>query len=96
MWRPCWRSTKCRLLRRNYVSLNSVQVTAHISYPDKENFGRKVISMGDDKLLKSFDEQYALFKGIKSIKPHGALNNELNKNYKLSELFVDWCVKNRV
>lgn len=76
--------------------LNSVKVTAHISYPDKENFGRKVISIDDDKLLKSFDEQFALFTGIKAIKPHGALNNELNKNSKLSELFFTWCVKNNV
>lgn len=82
-----------------YIKLcerNSVKVTAHISYPDKTNFGRKVISIDDDKLLKSFDEQFALFNGVQAIKPHGALYNELNKNPKLAQLFVGWCVDNGI
>lgn len=83
-----------------YVNLckqNSVKVTAHISYPDKENFGRKVISIDDQSLCQSFDEQFALFdRNVKAIKPHGALYNELNVNEKLVKTFVAWCVKNDV
>ncbi|ASG67117.1 lactam utilization protein [Francisella halioticida] len=83
-----------------YVDLckkNNVKVTAHVSYPDKENFGRKVINMVDGDLCDSFDEQFALFDGnIKSIKPHGALYNELNVDEKLVKTFVSWCVKNDV
>lgn len=74
----------------------SVKITAHISYPDKANFGRKVIEVDDEFLLKSFDEQFALFDGIQAIKPHGALYNELNKNQNLAKLFVNWCLKNNV
>lgn len=82
-----------------YVKLcvkNNVKITAHISYPDKENFGRKVIQLKDTTLLKSFDEQFALFDNIQTIKPHGALYNELNKNLALAQLFVDWCLKNNI
>ena len=82
-----------------YVELcvkNNVKITAHISYPDKENFGRKVIEIEDELLLESFDEQLALFKNIRVIKPHGALYNELNKNAILAKLFVDWCVENNI
>ena len=76
---------------------NNVKVTAHISYPDKEDFGRKVIKIDDRSLCKSFDEQFALFDGdIKAIKPHGALYNELSVNEDLVRTFVSWCVKNDV
>jgi len=83
-----------------YLSLcvqNNVKVTAHISYPDKENFGRKVIAIDNQELCKSFDEQFAHFDGrVKAIKPHGALYNELNINEELAEEFVSWCVKNNI
>ena len=82
-----------------YTSLcakNNVKITAHISYPDKENFGRKVIEIEDETLLKSFDEQFSLFDNIQAIKPHGALYNELNKNSTLAKLFVSWCIKNNI
>lgn len=76
---------------------NNVKVTAHISYPDKENFGRKVIQIDNAKLCESFDEQLALFDNrIKAIKPHGALYNELNVNQELAKVFVNWCAKNNI
>jgi lactam utilization protein B len=82
-----------------YVGLclkNDVKITAHISYPDKENFGRKVIEIDNNILLKSFDEQLGLFDNVQVVKPHGALYNELNKNTTLAKLFVGWCVKNNI
>ncbi|QWU99373.1 5-oxoprolinase subunit PxpA [Francisella salimarina] len=83
-----------------YVNLcrdHNVKITAHISYPDKENFGRKVISIANDILCSSFDEQFALFdKDIKAVKPHGALYNELNVNQELAKVFIGWCIKNDI
>ena len=80
----------------NLCNKNNVKITAPISYPYKENFGRKVIEIEDDALLKSFNEQLALFDSIQAVKPHGALYNELNKNTVLAKLFVKWCVKNKI
>ena len=83
-----------------YTSLchaNDVKITAHISYPDKENFGRKVIEIDDRALLKSFDDQFALFENeVKAVKPHGALYNELNINDNLAKLFISWCLDNQI
>ncbi|AIT09663.1 lactam utilization protein LamB [Candidatus Francisella endociliophora] len=83
-----------------YVNLckqNNVKITAHISYPDKENFGRKVIEIENAELCQSFDKQFTLFDDqVKAIKPHGALYNELNVNEELAKVFVSWCVKNNI
>ncbi|APC90793.1 MULTISPECIES: 5-oxoprolinase subunit PxpA [Francisella] len=83
-----------------YVNLcreKNVKITAHISYPDKENFGRKAIDIDHVTLCESFDEQFALFDNkIKAIKPHGALYNQLNVKQELAKTFIEWCIKNDV
>ncbi|MFP2994961.1 5-oxoprolinase subunit PxpA [Spongiivirga sp. MCCC 1A20706] len=61
-----------------------VKIGAHPSYPDKTNFGRKVLSLGLDELQASLEYQLELFKKVAEsldatihhIKPHGALYNE--------------------
>tara|TARA_B110000977_G_C11041237_1_gene478945 strand:+ start:1058 stop:1759 length:702 start_codon:yes stop_codon:yes gene_type:complete len=73
-----------------------IKITAHISYPDTENFGRKVMQISDIDLLKSFDKQFSLFDDVRAIKPHGALYNELRVNTKLSRLFINWCRSNDI
>jgi 5-oxoprolinase (ATP-hydrolysing) subunit A len=63
----------------------NVQVGLHPSYPDKENFGRKSISITKENLAYSLLKQIdfginiALKNGveIKHIKPHGALYNDV-------------------
>ncbi len=62
---------------------HSVRVGAHPSFPDKENFGRKVIKINDQELKGSLEEQIYLVKvhaekvglRLNHIKPHGALYN---------------------
>ncbi|MBK2356378.1 5-oxoprolinase subunit PxpA [Francisella hispaniensis] len=83
-----------------YVNLcrrKNVKITAHISYPDKQNFGRKVIDIDHSVLCESFDQQFALFDDeIKAIKPHGALYNQLNVDQELARTFIQWCIKNNI
>jgi UPF0271 protein len=75
---------------------NNVKIGAHPSYPDKENFGRKVMSISDDELRLSISNQIDLMQErvgrqqqqMHHIKPHGALYNELAKNEELAMLFV--------
>lgn len=60
-----------------------VRIGAHPSFPDKENFGRKVFDISNRKLYKSIKEQInKLLKILREeslqlyhIKPHGALYN---------------------
>ena len=75
---------------------NKVKIGAHPSYPDKENFGRKVMPISDEELRLSISNQIDLMQErvgkqqqqLHHIKPHGALYNELAKNEKLATLFV--------
>jgi 5-oxoprolinase (ATP-hydrolysing) subunit A len=74
-----------------------VQIGAHPSYPDRENFGRKVLPMPLDELKVSIEEQLSLFfacaqkcqVSVHHIKAHGAFYNETAKNETIAELFVD-------
>jgi UPF0271 protein len=75
---------------------HNVKVGAHPSYPDKEDFGRKVMAISDEKLAESIENQIDLIldrlskkkQKLHHIKPHGALYNELAKNEKLAIIFV--------
>lgn len=60
-----------------------VKVGAHPSYPDRKNFGRKVLPISNEALESSLISQLTLFKercasqsvAIHHVKPHGALYN---------------------
>ncbi len=62
---------------------NNVLIGAHPSFPDKENFGRKVLTISLNELQKSIEGQLELFMErlsffdvrLNHIKPHGALYN---------------------
>lgn len=67
---------------------NGVNIGAHPAYPDKENFGRKSMRLGDDispvKLRDSLRDQIVMLSEIAAdegvaltyVKPHGALYND--------------------
>ena len=65
-----------------------VNVGAHPSYPDKENFGRKIIPMKPpditETIMKQIEEllEIAMIEKtiLKHVKPHGALYNLASKN----------------
>lgn len=73
-----------------------VAIGAHPSYPDKENFGRKVIDIKEDELKHSLESQIFSFmvllekEGVKlhHIKPHGALYNHAAKNVKTANVLL--------
>ena len=43
---------------------NKVLIGAHPSFPDKENFGRKLIEMADDDFKESIQNQLNLFRNV--------------------------------
>jgi UPF0271 protein len=81
----------------NLAKKFNVKAGAHPSYPDRENFGRKVMEISMPSLKRSLKQQiFSFFQISKAedypmhhIKPHGALYNELAKNPKLAEMLVD-------
>ena len=76
---------------------NKVKIGAHPSFPDKENFGRKIMNISDDELEKSIVFQMNLFEQclhkknakMHHIKAHGALYNLIAKDKKTAAVFVN-------
>ncbi|MBT0810421.1 5-oxoprolinase subunit PxpA [Litoribacter ruber] len=66
------------------AKMNQVKIGAHPSYPDRENFGRKVLNIPLAELQISLVQQMTYFKdlldkqdaSIHHVKPHGALYNQ--------------------
>jgi 5-oxoprolinase (ATP-hydrolysing) subunit A len=75
---------------------HNVKIGAHPSFPDKANFGRKMLHISDDDLRSSIQNQLAVFlerlaifdAKLHHIKPHGALYNAIAKDENLAVLFM--------
>ena len=75
---------------------NNVLIGAHPSFPDKENFGRKILKMTPEALQKSIESQLLLFKSrldlvgakMNHIKPHGALYNLITVDVANAKIFL--------
>lgn len=67
---------------------HNVKIGAHPSYPDRENFGRKRLTLSTDALFNSLLEQITNISTIavklkvplQYIKPHGALYNDCTRS----------------
>ncbi|MCF6776434.1 LamB/YcsF family protein [Thiotrichales bacterium 19X7-9] len=67
-----------------------LMVTAHLSYPDESNFGRKEMQISNQELALSLDEQLTMFPFIRRVKFHGALYHKVNTNLKLALFLARW------
>lgn len=76
---------------------NEVEVGAHPSYPDKENFGRISLKMEPKKLKRSLVAQILSLKQITEaegaelvhVKPHGALYHDAQKNENIAAVILE-------
>jgi len=69
-----------------------VKVTAHLSYPDRINFGRVKTDMKIPDLLDSLEEQYSMLQ-TGSVKFHGALYNDSVTDSELASALTGWLNK---
>jgi len=77
-----------------------LKIGAHPSYPDKENFGRRSISIPLDKLKQSIQFQIDSIKDIANnkdaqlnhIKFHGALYNDVESNELMAFELASFCL----
>ena len=75
---------------------HDVKIGVHPSYPDRKNFGRKVMDISADDLSVSLLNQIELFRKIAEeenalihhIKLHGALYNVVYEDHKISETII--------
>jgi 5-oxoprolinase (ATP-hydrolysing) subunit A len=78
---------------------NHVKIGAHPSFPDKENFGRKVLKMDFEALKESIYNQVSSLDIIckkagtelHHIKAHGALYNQASVDEKIALAILDAC-----
>lgn len=76
---------------------HKVQIGAHPSFPDRENFGRKVLKMDDQELLYSLIDQLSNVLEIvhkkktklHHIKAHGALYNLAAQDQRTAEIVLE-------
>jgi len=81
-----------RLARKHNVGIG-----VHPSYPDREGFGRRRLTLRLDTLRTAIKEQVTSLKHIldeegiplRHIKPHGALYNEAANNIALADMIAD-------
>ena len=75
----------------------NVRVGAHPSYPDRENFGRKSMSMAPPALRATVTQQIQALRDVTEregvplhfVKPHGALYNDAHKDKLLAGVIID-------
>ena len=70
---------------------HGVQLGAHPSYPDREHFGRRSLSMPPDELRASLAAQLSALRAfgeVHHVKPHGALYNDAHKDRALADVIV--------
>jgi len=76
---------------------NSVNVGAHPSFPDRQNFGRTRVDISEAQLSDSIYQQIMALRAICDelgaklfhVKPHGAFYNEVAKNKVLGLILID-------
>lgn len=71
---------------------HGVRLGAHPSYPDRENFGRKSMSMEPAQLRASLVKQISAlraFAPLHHVKPHGALYNDAHRDRELASVVID-------
>lgn len=76
---------------------HGVEIGAHPSYPDKENFGRISLKIEPKELKRSLVAQILTLKQIAEaegaklthVKPHGALYNDAQKNENIAAVILD-------
>ena len=69
---------------------NGIEVAAHLSYPDRKNFGRLSMDLSSDRLFSALDDQYRLMPHEKMVKFHGALYNDACSDGDLAKSLTAW------
>lgn len=78
------------------AKLHGLKIGAHPGYPDRENFGRKIMDISNQRLLDSIFQQIShlqeaaqnLDVKLSHIKLHGALYNSAEQSQKLAKTIV--------
>lgn len=73
-----------------------VTVAAHLSYPDRQNFGRLSVKLPGARLQAALDNQLAMLPGVHRVKFHGALYNDACADALLAAQLTAWLVRRQI
>ena len=78
----------------NLAMLHKVMVSAHFSYSDQDNFGRKENNISWDSFLPDLIRQFDVFTSFNQMplwcKPHGALYHRVHQDEDFASQFLHW------
>ncbi|HEX4217094.1 MAG TPA: 5-oxoprolinase subunit PxpA [Acidimicrobiales bacterium] len=72
-----------------------VSIGAHVSYRDREGFGRRELEVPPGQLLADIEEQIALLRQaagpgeVRYVKPHGALYNRMGRDHDTASVVIE-------
>lgn len=69
---------------------HGARVTAHLSYPDREHFGRRPVAMSFDELAHALEAQRTLLPEPDHVKLHGALYHAADTDPRLAAPLAGW------
>ena len=69
---------------------HGARLTAHLSLPDREHFGRRPMAMPFDALARALDTQRALLPGPDHVKLHGALYHAADTDPQVAGPLAKW------
>lgn len=75
---------------RHRAAERGIAVSAHLSYPDREHFGRRTLTIPWKALAASLEEQYRHLPDVPAVKFHGALYNDSCRDEVLAERLAQW------
>ncbi len=81
---------------RSRAEKTNVKIAAHLSYPDRDNFGRTSMDISIDKLKTSLSEQISMLPDVRCVKFHGALYNDSVVNRQLAEGLTEWLYEHNM
>ncbi|TNF34607.1 MAG: hypothetical protein EP312_05955 [Gammaproteobacteria bacterium] len=65
----------------------------HLSYPDREHFGRRALDLSWPVLREALEAQRACLPDSTAVKFHGALYHRASTDMALAEALAEWCVQ---
>ncbi|MEM6854818.1 MAG: LamB/YcsF family protein [Planctomycetota bacterium] len=75
---------------RSLAAQHGTLVSAHLSYPDREHFGRRAMKLSFDDLARSLDEQRKVLPEPTAVKLHGALYHAADRDPVLARSLAAW------
>ena len=81
---------------RELADLHGVKVSTHLSYPDRDNFGRRSLNIPLQGLLDSLADQQRLMPDVRMVKFHGALYNDSCVDSRLAAALASWLAETSI